>query len=108
MAEVIESKVKPTQAWGEVNQTAFGLRPPRPGRGTTGQAIVAIGRQDVEPGGLAGPPGTTVLGASSDHLVLDVGRDLPPVGSEVRLRLGYGAVLVAMTSPFVTKVFISD
>lgn len=108
VAEVIESKVKPAQAWGEVNQTAFGLRPPRPGRGSTRQAILALGRQDADPGGLVGPAGTTVLGASSDHLVLDVGRDLPPVGSEVRFRLGYGALLVAMTSPFVTKVFISN
>lgn len=108
VAEVIESKVKPTLAWGEINQTAFGLRPPPPDRGSTAHVILALGRQDVDPDGLDGPPGTTVIGASSDHLVIDVGQVLPPVGSEMRFALSYSALLAAMTSPFVTKVFTSD
>lgn len=108
VAEVIESKVKPTQAWGEINQTAFGPRSPDPDRGDTARAILALGRQDIDPEGLAGPSGIKILGASSDHLVVDAGSALPEVGSELRFQLSYGALLAAMTSPFVTKLFKAD
>jgi predicted amino acid racemase len=68
------------------------------------QAIVALGRQDTDPDGLAPPPGITVLGMSSDHLVLDVGDHDVSVGDELSFGLGYGALLRAATSPFVTQV----
>jgi predicted amino acid racemase len=47
-----------------------------------------------------------VLGASSDHLVVDPGDHHVEVGSEVRFGPGYGALVRAMTSPFVTRVEI--
>ncbi|MCU1375091.1 MAG: hypothetical protein JWO68_2377, partial [Actinomycetia bacterium] len=105
VAEVIESKAKPTLAWGERNQTAFGHRPPDTDRGTTSRVILAVGRQDVDPDGLVAPDGMTILGASSDHLVLDAGTSGPAVGSEVRFAVNYAALLAAMTSPFVTRTF---
>lgn len=104
VAEVIEAKMKPTRAWGEIGQTAFGVRPPASDQGDTARTIVALGRQDVDPAGLDGP-GVEVLGASSDHLVLDTGSSLPAIGSELRFQPNYSALLAAMTSPFVTKVF---
>jgi len=107
VAEVIESKIKPTLAWGEINETAFGPRTPEPDRGSTARAILALGRQDVDPDGLTAPSGIRILGASSDHLVVDAGSALPAVGTETRFQLNYGALLAAMTSPFVTKVFRS-
>jgi len=105
VAEVIEWKTKPSQAWGDINETAFGARSPSPDRGDTARAILALGRQDVDPAGLDGPAGITIIGASSDHLVIDPGGFLSPVGSEVRFQPNYSALLAAMTSPFVTKVF---
>ncbi len=108
VAEVIESKTKPTQAWGEINQTAFGHQAPLGDRGETARTIVALGRQDVDPEGLEGPAGITILGSSSDHLVIDGGHALSPIGSEVRFRPNYAALLAAMTSPFVAKVFTGD
>ncbi|HUF33909.1 MAG TPA: alanine/ornithine racemase family PLP-dependent enzyme [Acidimicrobiales bacterium] len=105
VAEVIEAKVKPTQPWGEINQAAFGASTAVVDRGTISQAIVALGRQDVDPAGLGAPPGMAVLGASSDHLVLDTGATTLPVGSEVRFAVDYSALLAAMTSPFVGRVF---
>lgn len=105
VAEVIEAKVKPTQPWGEVNQSAFGASTAVVDRGTISQAIVALGRQDVDPAGLGPPAGMTVLGASSDHLVLDTGATTLRVGSEVRFAVDYSALLAAMTSPFVNRVF---
>lgn len=103
-AEVIELQVKPAQPWGELAQTAFGAQAPRPGTGSIRQAIVALGRQDVDPDGLTLPDGIQLLGASSDHLVLDVGDVDASVGDELAFGLGYSALLRAVTSPFVTKV----
>lgn len=109
VAEVIESKVKPTRPWGTIAETAFGP-PATPitatGRAASGRAIVALGRQDVDPDGLTPPAGTEILGASSDHLVLATGDVLLPVGAEVHFQLGYSALLAAMTSPFVAKVLL--
>ena len=68
------------------------------------QAILAVGRQDVDPDGLQPPDGIEILGASSDHLVLDTGHRPLTVGAEVRFQVDYSALLRAMTSPFVTKV----
>ena len=45
-----------------------------------------------------------MLGASSDHLVVDSGRHRVFVGAEMTFHLNYSALLRAMTSPFVTKV----
>ena len=104
VAEVIELKVKPSQPWGSVEQTAFGERPPATDRGFISRAILAIGHQDTDPDGLCPPPGITVLGASSDHLIADSSGYRLDVGSEVTFELNYSALVRAMPSPFVAKV----
>ncbi len=104
IAEVIESKVKPSQPWGEIAQTAFGQGTPASDRGYIMQTILAIGRQDTDPCGLHPPPMLEILGASSDHLITDSGRDRVPVGTELAFQLNYSALVRSMTSPFVTKV----
>jgi ornithine racemase len=104
-AEVIESKLKPTQPTGTIAQTAFGLKCHVPNRGDILQSVLAIGAQDIDPDGLTGSNAVTVLGASSDHLIVESARRALPVGSEVAFQLDYAALLRAMTSPFVSKVF---
>jgi predicted amino acid racemase len=104
VAEVIESKVKPSQPWGEIAQAAFGEEPPAQDRGDIWQAILAIGRQDIDPGGLRPPPGIAILAASSDHLVTHSGCRRVPVGAEIGFQLDYSALVRSMTSPFVAKV----
>jgi predicted amino acid racemase len=103
VGEVIESAVKPTRPWGELHQNAFGQRPAVLDRGDRSRAIVALGHQDVDPSGITPPPGMTVLGASSDHLLVDTGSARPAVGAEIRFDLDYRALVRAMTSPFVTR-----
>jgi predicted amino acid racemase len=103
VAEVIEAREKPAQPWGRIAQAAFGEQPPRPGTGTIRQAILALGRQDTDPDGLTPPPGVTMLGMSSDHLVLDVGDHKVAVGDELRFQLNYSALVRSMTSPFVHR-----
>jgi predicted amino acid racemase len=104
VAEVIESKVKPSEPWGEIAQTAFGEKTPAGDRGEVSQAIFAIGHQDTDPSGLRPPLGMEILGASSDHLILDAGGQRLAIGAEIRFQLNYSALVRAMSSPFVAKV----
>jgi predicted amino acid racemase len=104
VAEVIESKIKPSLPWGEIAQTAFGEKPPTEDRGNVSHTIVAIGHQDIDPDGLCPPPGIDIVGASSDHLILDSGNRHLKVGAEVKFQPNYSALVRAMTSPFVAKV----
>lgn len=104
VTEVIEFKTKAAQSWGETAQTAFGHAPERGRPGLVRQAILAIGRQDVDPDGITAPPGMVVQATSSDHLVIDVGDHEVSVGDEIAFQLDYSALVRTMTSPFVTKV----
>ena len=104
VAEVIEVKTKPARPWGDTAQAAFGSPPVRRDGELVRQAIVALGRQDTDPDSLTPPAGITMLGMSSDHLVLDLGDHDASVGAELAFGLGYGALLRAATSPFVTPV----
>lgn len=104
VAEVIEVAVKPAQPWGDRAQAAYGDPPTTARAGSIRQAILALGRQDVDPDGLVPPPGVTVLGMSSDHLVVDMGDHRLAVGDVLGFGLGYGALVRAMTSPFVAKL----
>jgi predicted amino acid racemase len=104
LTEVIEVAMKPAQPWGDRAQAAFGEAPVRTGSGTVHQAILALGRQDVDPDGLQPPAGITILGMSSDHVVVDLGDHPVAVGEEIDFGVGYSALVRAMTSPFVTKI----
>jgi predicted amino acid racemase len=103
-AEVIEVGVKPAQPWGSRAQAAFGEPPARTGDGSVRQAILALGRQDVDPDGLQPPEGMTILGMSSDHVIVALGDHTAVAGDEIDFGVAYGALVRAMTSPFVTKI----
>jgi ornithine racemase len=108
-APVIECKTKPSLPTGTSMQDAFGHAPVFEDRGERRRAICALGRQDAPAEGLHPvDPRVTVLGASSDHLVLDVG-DLPTaprIGQAIEFVPGYSAVLQLFTSPYVGKEFL--
>lgn len=108
VAEVIESKVKPSLPWGVIAETAFGERVPAIDRGCGLRAILALGRQDTDPEGLCSSSGFEILGASSDHLVLDVGGGHLPVGAHVSFAVDYSALVRAMISPYVAKIFSGE
>jgi predicted amino acid racemase len=106
-AEVVEVAEKPSVPFGEIGQNAFGVVPVFADRGRRRRAILAIGRQDVDPDSLTPvDAGVIVVGASSDHLICDVEESRRPVGPGTVLTFipGYGALLRASTSPFVEKV----
>lgn len=105
VAEVIESKRKSSQPTGTIEQSAFGETAAVTDRGIVAQAILAIGMQDIDPGGLQAPAGIEVLGASSDHLIIEPIENELLVGDEVCFQLNYSALVRAMTSPFVSKTY---
>jgi predicted amino acid racemase len=68
-------------------------------------AMVALGRRDMEPGGLRPLlPGAYLAGATSDVCILITPEPLSP-GDEVRFAVDYDALVRAVTSPFVTLEF---
>ncbi len=107
VAEVIEVGKKPSVPFGQIGQDAFGAVPVFVDKGRRTRAILAAGRQDLDPDTLKPvESGIAVIGASSDHLLCDVedaGRQLRP-GDTVTFVTGYSALLRAVTSPFVEKV----
>ena len=103
VAEVIESKAKPSKPWGEIAENPFGSVVPVANTGMVLQAILALGHMDTDPAGLSPPPGIEILGSSSDHLIMDSGKQHLRVGTEVRLQPNYSALIRAMASPFVVK-----
>lgn len=104
VTEVIESKRKPSQPTGNIAQSAFGEAVALTDRGIVRQAILAIGIQDIDPSGLQAPAGIEIMGASSDHLVIEPVKGELFVGEEVTFQLNYSALVRAMTSPFVSKI----
>jgi predicted amino acid racemase len=70
------------------------------------RAILALGMQDVDISAIKSRVKVNVLGASSDHLILDARDSGLEVGVEVRFDVNYGALLRAMTSPYVEKVYL--
>ena len=108
VTEVIEAKEKPTLPSGAIGQSAFGATSAFVDRGHIWQTILAAGRQDVDPDGLQQQDGFEVLAASSDHLIVGSDEHRTFVGDEVSFQLNYSALVRAMTSPFVAKVFQND
>jgi len=107
-APVIECFVKPSLPQGTSAQDAFGNFPTFTDRGERRRAICALGRQDAPPEGLAPvDPRVEVLGASSDHLILDVDAlERPPaLGEAITFVPTYAATLQLFMSPYVHKVF---
>ncbi|MBS3994676.1 MAG: alanine/ornithine racemase family PLP-dependent enzyme [Alkaliphilus sp.] len=109
--EIVEIKDKPSVPIGKRGIDAFGKLPTFEERGIRKRAIVAIGRQDIMLNGIVPKEiGVTVIGASSDHLILDITeatRQLK-IGDVLELEMNYGALLTAMTSEYVYKKIISQ
>ncbi|MCB6771251.1 hypothetical protein LI095_11030, partial [Veillonella atypica] len=47
-----------------------------------------------------------IIGSSSDHIILDTQNAVLVPGDEVRFYMDYGAMLRAMTSPYVYKTYV--
>ncbi len=108
-AEIIECNTKPTMPYGELGTNAFGEITEWVDRGNIRRCIAAVGRADVEIECLEPlDEGVSILGGSSDHLLLDLSQAKRTfrVGDIVEFKVGYVGVLRACTSPYVEKVCV--
>ena len=71
--------MKPSLPIGKSGYDAFGNQPEFTDEGDRLRGIANIGREDVIVEGLTPITGVRVLGASSDHLVLDLTEADPPL-----------------------------
>jgi predicted amino acid racemase/D-alanyl-D-alanine dipeptidase len=104
VSEVVESKIKPSVPYGEICQDAFGNVPEFKDQGQIRRVILGIGLQDVLVSGLTPRSDIEIIGASSDHIIVNAKNMELNVGNELEFDLNYGALLSAMTSDYVNKV----
>ena len=108
--EVIEVKTKPSHPVGEIGFDAFGHQIQYEDRGMRKRALLGIGKCDYgDPDELlCCEPGAEVLGASSDHTILDIEdcpRDLK-VGDIVEFNIKYATLVYVTNSDNIEKVYI--
>lgn len=108
-AQIIELKEKQSVPIGEIGMDAFGNTPTYVDRGMRKRAILGIGRQDVNPASLTPKDDKMIiLGASSDHLIIDVTEAAKEyqVGDIIEFGVDYGSLLQLMTSEYVGKLMV--
>lgn len=109
VAELIEIEEKPSVPVGTIGKDAFGQVPSFRDRGIRKRAIAAVGKQDFATHDITPlNQGIEILGASSDHLILDIS-DTPRsyrVGDEVSFSLSYGAMMALNTSSYVSTQYV--
>lgn len=99
VAEVIETDVKSVRtcaSYADPNEQGTRLVPEI---SELKRIILAIGSQDTDAAGLSMPAGTTLIGATSDHLVIGTNDATIRVGSEIRFNMNYSALMRAMAAP---------
>jgi len=109
---VIETAVKPSLPQGELGRNGFGTEMDYEDRGMHKRALLAMGVLDFGDWQKLLPVDEQahVLGASSDHLILDVedSKKTYYLGEEVAFTLRYRAMLNAMSCPLVGKVVLGE
>lgn len=107
--EIVELKEKPSVPWGTVGVDSYGNSPAFTDRGTRLKVICALGKQDFDvETSTPVDKDIIILGASSDHLMLDVtdSNKSYKVGDTIELQLGYFSTMRAFTSRYVRKVYV--
>lgn len=64
----------------------------------TTRVILGIGHQDIDAAGLSMPQGNTLIGSTSDHLVICTKDATLCVGTEMRFQMNYSALMRAMAA----------
>lgn len=109
-AQIIEVGEKPTYPVGKLMVNAFGEYAHYDDRGIRKRAIVALGNQDVGDSSKLVPKNRdmTVLGASSDHTILDIHdcKNEYKLGDVVEFNVLYQAMLFASLSRNINKKII--
>lgn len=108
-AEVIEVREKPSHPVGEICIDSFGRKPEYVDRGIRRRALVAAGKLDYALNDKIFPQieGAEVIGASSDHMILDIqdcGTEIH-VGDIIRFNLSYPSLMYLSNDKYVNVVY---
>lgn len=103
-AEVIEARPKPSSMPTKPSPREYGKLELVANINQRDRAVLAFGRQDTDVSGLVFPSGVEFIDATSDHSVVDKGKVNVSVGSVMKMRMNYSALMRAMSAPDVEKV----
>ncbi|MCK4552174.1 MAG: alanine/ornithine racemase family PLP-dependent enzyme [Tenericutes bacterium] len=105
-AEIIELKDKPSYPDGEISINSFGLKPDIEDKGNMKRAILAIGKQDTILSNLKPlDESISIIGGSSDHLILDVTKGNYKIGDVIAFKINYPALVHLMNSNYIAKLY---
>jgi len=107
VAEIIEIEIKPSLPQGKIIVDSFGRIPELKNNGIRKRAILAMGEQDLLISGLTPKlPGVEVIGASSDHLVVDITDAVHPLslGDVLEFKPNYACISTGMAHRDVSQV----
>lgn len=106
-AELIEVAMKPSYPIGNIGLDSFGNKPDIKDQGLMKRGILAIGRQDIEKTDLEClDPQVKIIGASSDHLIVNLGNTDYHPGEILSFSVNYPGLLRVMTSPYIHKKYL--
>lgn len=108
-AEVIEVRDKPSHPVGEICIDSFGRKPEYVDRGIRRRAILAAGKLDYALNDKIFPQieGVEVIGASSDHMILDIEdcKHEIRVGDVIRFNLSYPSLMYLSNDKYVNVIY---
>ena len=109
-AEIIEIRDKPSYPEGEIMFDAFGNKPVYEDRGSRKKALLGLGKMDYAFPDKIIPraKGIEVLGASSDHTILDLteGPGEIKLGDILEFDVCYGSLIYVTSSKNIKRVFV--
>lgn len=109
-AQIVEIKDKPSYPVGKIFVDCFGNQGSYIDRGIRKRAVAAVGKVDFTMDSALDPrlAGIEVLGASSDHLLLDIeeNKDALQVGDILEFDLHYSTVVYLTSSRYVRVEYI--
>lgn len=109
-AEVVELKTKPSVPIGKSGYAALNTKPVFEDRGMLRRMILSVGKQDIDLDITPFDEDLRILGASSDHLIIDATQSKINyhIGDVLSFKMQYTACLRAFTSDYVQKEYLSE
>lgn len=106
-AQLVELYNKPSIPVGRIGFNAFSEVPEFLDRGEIKKGLLAIGRQDINPESITPiDEDIVIMGASSDHLSIEVNNSKYKIGDTVKFSLNYEGILRTMTSDYIEKEYV--
>ncbi len=103
-AQLVEVYNKPSLPEGELGMNAFGEKVTFEDKGMMKRGILAIGRQDVNVDDIIPvDKGITIIGSSSDHMIIDLTNTDYELGDIIEFNLTYGSILSLTTSKYISR-----